>query len=71
MKKMILIKGMSCNHCTGRVQKVLSAIEGVTVASTSVDEKNAVIELHKEVSEELLRDAVDEAGYDVIEIKEI
>lgn len=71
MKKMILIEGMSCGHCTGRVEKSLSQIDGVTVTSTSVDEKNAIINLEKEVSDEVIRQAIDDAGYDVIEIKEI
>lgn len=71
MRKMILIEGMSCKHCTGRVEKALSAIDGVTVESTSVDEKNAVITLHKDVDEAVIRNAIEDAGYDVIEIKEI
>jgi copper ion binding protein len=71
MKKMILIEGMSCNHCTGRVERALNEIDGVNVESMSVDEKNAVITLEREIDEKLIRDAVDDAGYDVIEIKEI
>ncbi len=71
MNKMILIEGMSCHHCTDRVQKALSSIDGVTVASTSIDEKNAVIKLHKEVANDALKQAVEQAGYDVIDIREI
>jgi copper chaperone CopZ len=71
MKKMILIEGMSCHHCTGRVERALSEIDGVTVASISVDEKNAVIALQREIDEKVIRDTIDEAGYDVVEIKEI
>lgn len=71
MKKMILIEGMSCHHCTGRVERALSEIDGVTVESISVDEKSAVITLQKEIDEKVIRDTVDEAGYDVIEIREI
>ncbi len=71
MKKMILIEGMSCNHCTGRVEKELSKIDGVDVDSTSVDEKNVIITLEKEVEDTVIRNAVDEAGYEVIEIREI
>lgn len=71
MKKMILIEGMSCHHCTGRVERALSEIDGVTVESISVDEKSAVITLQKEIDEKVIRDTIDEAGYDVMEIKEI
>ena len=71
MKKMILIEGMSCHHCTGRVERALNELDGVKVESMSVDEKNAIITLEKEIDEKLIRDTVDDAGYDVIEIKEI
>lgn len=71
MRKMILIEGMSCHHCSGRVEKELSKLDGITVDSISVDEKNAIITLEKEVEEAIIRNAVDEAGYDVIEIREI
>lgn len=71
MKKMILIEGMSCHHCTGRVERALNELEGVTVESISVDEKNAVIALEKDVDEKIIRDTVDEAGYDVVDIREM
>lgn len=71
MKKMILIEGMSCHHCTGRVERALNELEGVNVESISVDEKNAVIALENEIDENVIRDTVDEAGYEVLEIKEI
>ncbi|SKC83287.1 heavy-metal-associated domain-containing protein [Maledivibacter halophilus] len=71
MKKMIVIEGMSCNHCTGRVERALSELDGVVVESVSVDKKNAVIKLEKEIDESVIRQTVDDAGYDVMEIREI
>ena len=32
MNKTMKIEGMMCAHCTGRVEKALSAIDGVSVA---------------------------------------
>ena len=29
MTKKLTIEGMMCSHCTGRVEKALSALEGV------------------------------------------
>ncbi len=69
MKKLILIEGMTCNHCTKRVERALSELEGVTVESISVDEKNALIALEKDIDEKIIKDTIDEAGYDVISIK--
>ncbi|WIF96158.1 heavy-metal-associated domain-containing protein [Caminicella sporogenes] len=68
---MILIEGMSCHHCKGRVERALGEIDGVIVESISVDEKNAIINLTKDVDESVIRQAIDDAGYDVLEIKEI
>lgn len=67
MKKTMKIEGMMCNHCTGMVTKVLNAIDGVS-AEVSLDDKCAYIELSKEVSDDVLKNAVTEAGYEVISL---
>ncbi|MDD3569709.1 MAG: heavy metal translocating P-type ATPase [Lachnospiraceae bacterium] len=67
-EKTMVIEGMMCTHCTGRVDKALNEIEGVT-ATVSLDEKSAFLKLSKEVSDEELTKAVTEAGYVVISIK--
>ncbi len=67
MKKTIVIEGMMCGHCTGRVNDVLNAIEGVT-ASVSLEDKEAAVELNENISDDVLREAVTNAGYKVISI---
>jgi copper-(or silver)-translocating P-type ATPase len=67
-EKTMVIEGMMCAHCTGRVDKALNEIEGVT-ATVSLDEKSAFVKLSKNVSDEELTKAVTEAGYEVISIK--
>lgn len=69
MTKTMIIDGMSCGHCTGRVQKALEAIEGVSGVVMSLEEKSAVVTLDKDVADEVLRDAVTQADYEVVEIK--
>ena len=69
MTKTMIVEGMSCGHCTGRVQKALEAVEGVASVEMSLEEKSARIVLNKEVPEEELKNAVTEAGYEVAEIK--
>ncbi len=68
MTKVMTIEGMMCGHCTGRVQKALEAIEGVTAVSMSLEEKTATVEVGAEVPDEALTAAVTEAGYEVKEI---
>jgi copper chaperone CopZ len=67
MTKTIHIEGMTCSHCTGRVEKALNAVNGVTVQRVSVDDKSAIIEVEN-ISDDLLKEIVEDAGYDVIKI---
>ncbi len=66
--KTIVIEGMMCPHCQGRVNDVLNAIDGVS-ATVDLDKKSAFIELSKDVSDEILTKAITDAGYKVTEIK--
>lgn len=68
MKKTMIIEGMMCAHCTGRVQKALEEIGGVESVVMSLEEKSAEVMLTEEVSDDVLKAAVTEAGYEVVEI---
>ncbi|MBR5799464.1 MAG: heavy metal translocating P-type ATPase [Lachnospiraceae bacterium] len=69
MKKTMIIEGMMCNHCTGRVQKVLEAVEGVESVLMSLEEKSAEVICADTVTDEALTAVVTDAGYEVIEVK--
>ena len=69
MKKTMIIEGMMCNHCTGRVQKVLEAVDGVESVLMSLEEKSAEVICADTVTDEALTAVVTDAGYEVIEIK--
>ena len=69
MTKVMTIEGMMCGHCTGRVQKALEELAGVSAVTMSLENKTATVELGNEVSDEILTAAVTEAGYEVKEIK--
>nr|WP_319487661.1 heavy metal translocating P-type ATPase [uncultured Caproiciproducens sp.] len=69
MKKIITIKGMSCEHCQARVEKALNAIEGVE-AKVDLKKNNATVSLKTEVSDEVLKNAVNEAGYEAVSVEE-
>ena len=68
MKKVLKIEGMMCNHCTGRVDKALNEMDGVT-ATVSLEGKCAEVELSKEISDEALVKTVADAGYEVVDIQ--
>lgn len=67
--KVLVIEGMMCGHCTGRVQKALEGIDGVISVQMSLEEKSATVEMSAEVSDETLTGAVTDAGYEVKEIR--
>lgn len=69
MKKIIEINGMSCGHCQARVEKALNEIDGVA-AKVELKKNRAVVSLTKEVSDQTLKDAVMEAGYEVVSVSE-
>lgn len=63
--KTMIIEGMMCMHCKAHVEKALNAIDGVT-ATVDLDNKSASITGN--VENEILKKAVEDAGYTVISI---
>lgn len=69
MEKLMIVEGMSCGHCSARVEKALMALEGVAKASVNLDTKEVTVELSGDLSVDDLTDVVEDAGYDVVEVK--
>ena len=63
MEKTVLVEGMMCSHCEAHVQKALEALEGVDSVKCDHEAGTAVMEVSKEVSEDAIQKAVEEAGY--------
>lgn len=57
----ILVEGMTCQGCSGRLQRVLSGAEGVDSALVSLEEGKATI--HGDISEASARDLISKAGF--------
>lgn len=68
MKKKILIEGMSCEHCVGHVKEALEGLDKVTSVDVSLENNCAIVETTN--SNEELKAAIEEEGYDVINIEE-
>lgn len=69
--KVIHIEGMHCENCKNSVEKQIDAIEGAA-AKVHLHKKIAVVELDRPVEDEVLKAAVEKAGFEVkgIEVKE-
>ncbi len=67
--KTIMIEGMQCNHCKMSVEKALNSIEGIEKVEVDLDGKKAVIESNKEIEDSKIKSVIEEAGFNVVEIK--
>ncbi|MGN0650951.1 MAG: heavy metal translocating P-type ATPase [Oscillospiraceae bacterium] len=68
MTKTMVINGMMCNNCKKHVEKALGAIDGVSAVEVNLEEKTAVVTLSAEVSDDIMKNAVTEEGYEVVSI---
>ncbi|MEZ4357858.1 MAG: heavy metal-associated domain-containing protein [Eubacteriales bacterium] len=68
MEKTLVIEGMSCSHCSDRVEKALNAIKGVS-AKVDLNNKLARLEVDENVDMDEVVNAVIDAGYSVAAVK--
>lgn len=68
-KKIITVEGMHCLHCAGSVEKVVCALEGVKDAKVNLDKKICTAKLSGDVSDDAIKEAVKEIGFEVTGIE--
>lgn len=66
MTEKIIIEGMMCPMCEKHVKNALESIEGIETATPSHTEGAAVIELSREADVEIIRKAIEDAGYKLV-----
>lgn len=59
------VKGMMCGHCQARVKKALEGVSGVTSADVDLEGAKATVACGTGVSEDALKKAIVDAGYEV------
>ena len=64
MQKTIKIKGMMCGHCEAHVRKALEGLAGVVSAKPDHVKGQAVVELSQDVTDDVFKKAIGEAGYE-------
>ncbi|HIV19339.1 MAG TPA: heavy metal translocating P-type ATPase [Candidatus Merdivicinus intestinigallinarum] len=62
-QKRIGVEGMMCDHCVAHVTEALEALDGVVKADVSLKDAAAVVTLSKEIPDETIKHAIEEAGY--------
>ncbi|MDD6637212.1 MAG: heavy metal translocating P-type ATPase [Lachnospiraceae bacterium] len=69
MEKTLKIEGMMCGHCEMHTKKALEALDGVTKADVSHKTGTAVVTLEKDIPDDILKQAVADQGYQVMDIQ--
>ncbi|OTG67619.1 heavy metal translocating P-type ATPase [Acinetobacter silvestris] len=59
----LIIEGMTCASCVGRVEKALKKVDGVSRANVNLTTEKAVIQTYTDVSINTLIAAIERAGY--------
>ncbi len=68
MKRELTVEGMMCQNCVKHVRKALEGIEGASDVEVSLEEKKATVCVPESVTDEMLKAAVVDAGYEVTAI---
>lgn len=63
MEKKLNVEGMMCMHCKATVEKVLSAVPGVTAAQVDLEAKTATVTCEASVLDADLCAAVEKKGF--------
>ncbi len=68
MKKTLKVNGIHCRNCATYLEKALKGVPGVTSASADLPTESAVVECNDSVTDDMLKDASNRAGFEVISI---
>ena len=63
--KTVQIEGMSCCHCTNKVEMALKELPGVKSVKVVLENKKAEIVSNKEIDDETIKRVIEEIGYHV------
>ena len=57
------VDGMTCEKCIVKVIRALEKVDGVQIAAASLEKQSALVGLNENISDDILRDAINKAGY--------
>ncbi|WP_199042906.1 heavy-metal-associated domain-containing protein [Glycomyces salinus] len=71
MQTTYLVKGMTCGHCASAVTEEVSGLPGVEGVDVSVESGRVTVTSGAELATDDVREAVDEAGYELVGLAEL
>ena len=60
------VQGMSCEHCVRAVSAEVGGLDGVTAVEVDLASGEVAVTSEAPLEEAAVRDAVDEAGYELV-----
>ena len=69
IRKTIFINGMSCGHCSKRVEAALKSVNGVKSVKVSLEEKKADVVLKNDIDNDVLKKTVEDVGFEVVNVQ--
>ena len=66
-RRELALGGLHCMKCVARVKAALEALPGVA-AEVTLDPQRAIVRMDREVSDEVLRKAIEDQGFQVVSI---
>ncbi|MBR5422171.1 MAG: heavy-metal-associated domain-containing protein [Lachnospiraceae bacterium] len=66
-EKTVLIEGMVCDHCSGRIHNALNSIEGVN-AKVIRSKKKAIVKMARSIDDSEIKRIITDLGYEVADI---
>lgn len=71
MKKKLFIEGMSCQNCVMHVAHALKELKGVVSVKVDLECQCAEVELSNTIEEETFKEAIYDAGYDLVNVEDM
>lgn len=65
MKKIFSVEGMSCSHCIDKIEKFVGEIDGVGFIDVDLKNKAVSVEFQNPANEELISEAILDAGFEL------
>lgn len=69
-RKIINIEGMTCEHCSQKIETALENLVDVSKAKVDLKKKRAIVTYENTIDEILLQNTIEKLGYTVTGIKE-
>lgn len=69
MQKILNIEGMVCMNCVKHVEQALRKTPGIKEVEVNLDEKSARVQMDRNVPDDILKSAIEEAGYQLVNIQ--